>query len=409
MAAADAMRAKDGGQRTAAGGRRQERTLDAKAPEQPEALVYGRVRATARQRIGRRARLVALALALGGATVALGLWVHDRLTHVYIEDARISADVVSISSRVSGWVTTLHVAEGDAIRAGDALVTIDDREARLLLAELNARLAAIDAERARLAAQRQMIDEQTSSQYTVRQSQIDAARAALAGRQSDLELARTDFERTEALLARKVVSRQRWEEKRSAFRVAEQAYQRSRAELAAASAALIEAAAGRQQLQVIDRQVAGLGHQKEELIAQRSRQELDLKDRVIRSPLDGVVDRTFVNGAEYVTPGQRLLMVHDPHKVWVEANVKETEIRHLRPGAPARITVDAYPGEAFAGRIARIGNAATSEFALLPTPNPSGNFTKIAQRLAIRIELERNSARLRPGMMVEVNIGIDDR
>ena len=107
--------------------------------------------------------------------------------------------------------------------------------------------------------------------------------------------------------------------------------------------------------------------------------------------------------------GQRLLMVHDPQKIWVAANVRETDIKHLKLGSAAGVTVDAYPDQTFRGNITRIGNAATSEFALLPTPNPSGNFTKIAQRLAIRIELETKSTLLRPGMMVEVDIGIVDR
>jgi membrane fusion protein (multidrug efflux system) len=383
--------------------------LDAKAPEQSEALPYQPAHVSRRQRIARRSRLAALVVIGIIGTAVLGTWIHDRFTHVYVDDARISADVISISSRVSGWVTQLRVGEGEAIRAGDALVTIDDRDSRLLLAELTARLASIDAERARLAAQKEMIDRQTSSQYTMRQSQVEAARAALAGRRSDLDLARTDFERARTLLERKVVSRQRWEEKRTVFRVAEQAWEQARAEVAAASAALIEAEANRQQLHVIDRQIAGLAHQKEELLARRGRQELDLRDRIIRSPLDGVVDRTFVKASEFVSAGQRLLMVHDPQRIWVDANVRETDIRHLRLGAPATVTVDAYPDLTFRGRITRIGNAATSEFALLPTPNPSGNFTKIAQRLTIRIELERNGERLSPGMMVEVTIGIDDR
>jgi membrane fusion protein (multidrug efflux system) len=101
--------------------------------------------------------------------------------------------------------------------------------------------------------------------------------------------------------------------------------------------------------------------------------------------------------------------VHNPRKIWVDANVKETDVRHLKLGSPAKISIDAYPDEVFSGTITRIGNAATSQFALLPTPNPSGNFTKIAQRLTIRVDLEKASDLLRPGMMVEVNIGIDGR
>ena len=383
--------------------------MDARTPKHARTPSYEPGPVTWRQRIAQRARL--LAIILLGVVVMAGLadWLHHRFTHVYIDDARISADVISISSRVSGWVMKLAVDEGDVVRTGDVLVTIDDRDARLVLAELAARLASIDAERARLLVQKQMIDLQTSSQYKMRESQIDAARAALAGRKSDLDLARSDFERTGKLLERKVVARQRWEEKRTAFRVAEQAFEQARAVVSAAGASLIEAAASRQQVLVIDRQIAGLGHQKEELQAQHARLELDLRDRVIRSPLDGVVDRTFVKASEFVSAGQRLLMVHDPQLIWVDANVKETDIRHVRPGATAKVSVDAYPDTVFEGKITRIGNAATSQFALLPTPNPSGNFTKIAQRLTLRIELDEKSALLRPGMMVEVNIVIDDR
>jgi membrane fusion protein (multidrug efflux system) len=121
-------------------------------------------------------------------------------------------------------------------------------------------------------------------------------------------------------------------------------------------------------------------------------------------PFDGVVGRVFVDEGEYVTPGQRLVLVHDPARVRIEANVKETDIRHFRPGAPVRVRVDAYPSRVFEGRVERVGAAATSEFALLPSPNPSGNFTKITQRLPVRIALRPADADglLRPGMMVEV-------
>ena len=354
----------------------------------------------------RNAALGSLAIA---GLIALGSWIYDRFSHVYVDDARITADVISVSSRVSGWVTRISVSEGDAIKAGDVLVAIDDRDARLRLAELDARLLSLDAERARLGAEKQMVDRQTSSQYKMRSSQLQAVKAALAGRQSDLDLAKTDFERTKTLLARRVVSRQRWEERRKTFRVAEQAYQQALAEVAAAGASLIEASADREKLLVLDRQLAALTHQKTEIQAQHDRQTLDMRDRIIRSPIGGVVDKTFVNASEYVTAGQRLLMVHDPRRIWVAANVRETDVKFLTLGSTATVTVDAYPDEVFHGSIARIGNAATSEFALLPTPNPSGNFTKIAQRLAIRIELEKKSTKLRPGMMVEVDIGIVDR
>ena len=109
---------------------------------------------------------------------------------------------------------------------------------------------------------------------------------------------------------------------------------------------------------------------------------------------------------EYISPGQRLSLTHDPHSIWIEANIKETEIRKLKIGQIVDVGVDAYPDNSFAGRVITIGNTTTAEFALLPSPNPSGNFTKITQRLPVRIAIDQEEGLLRPGMMVEVNIDI---
>jgi len=116
------------------------------------------------------------------------------------------------------------------------------------------------------------------------------------------------------------------------------------------------------------------------------------------------VDETFIHAGEYVSRGQRILVTHDPNDIWIKANVKETEIRHLRIGAPVNIIVDAYPQKKFQGTISSIGNAATSQFALLPSPNPSGNFTKITQRVEVHVSIEQVDNLLKPGMMVELEI-----
>ena len=120
--------------------------------------------------------------------------------------------------------------------------------------------------------------------------------------------------------------------------------------------------------------------------------------------MDGVIDETFINAGEYVYPGQRILMLHNPEQVWIKANVKETDVRRIKVGAYVSIAVDAYPGEPIEGSITNIGNSATSQFAMLPSPNPSGNFTKITQRIEIRIELDHRGRELKPGMMVELQI-----
>lgn len=382
--------------------------LDGNSTENMTKIDY-QTATTPRSRVWRLLRNLFLGLAVIGGLAMLIDWAYKRYTNVYIDDARITADIISVSSRVSGWVTKLHVSEGDRVEAKQTLVSIDTRDAKLQLSELDSRLRAISSEQSRAITEKTMIDRQTRSAQSVRRSQVQAAKAALAGRRSDLDLTRTDFERTKKLLNRRVVSRQRWEERRNAFRKAEQAFQQAQAEVAAAKAALIQAAADREQLLVLDRKISMLAHREAEVSAQRERQLLNLRDRIITSPVDGVVDKTFVNPSEFVLAGQRLLMVHDPKKIWVSANVKETDLRHIKIGSVVTVGVDAYPDKSFEGRISKIGNAATSEFALLPTPNPSGNFTKIVQRIRIRVNLDNKEQLLRPGMMVEINVGIDGR
>jgi len=107
-----------------------------------------------------------------------------------------------------------------------------------------------------------------------------------------------------------------------------------------------------------------------------------------------------------VAAGQRILLLHNPDEVWVEANIKETQVGKLKIGQTVRVSVDAYPSETFVGRVARIGSATTARFALLPTPNPSGNFTKITQRVPVKIDIVQMPKPLTPGMMVEVEIDI---
>ena len=128
----------------------------------------------------------------------------------------------------------------------------------------------------------------------------------------------------------------------------------------------------------------------------------------ITSNMDGVVGRTLVNEGEVVSKGQRLLVLHSPDKIWVETNIRETDISRLKLGQLVKIEVDAYPDEQFEGTISRIGNAATSQFAILPKLNEAGSFTKVTQRLRVRIEIAQRQRMLRPGMMVEVFINAND-
>lgn len=376
-------------------------------------------------------RYVILLLVLGVG----GYWgfqeVRSRFTHVYEYDARIAGSLITVSSRVAGWVTEMNISEGDDIGKGQIIVRIDARESGLLTEQLVARVQGVDAERQRLIAEKGLVDKQTKSRYRTQKSVLGTAQAEVSSLKPQLQLARSELNRTKSLFQKKIISRKQNDEAVAREQQLAGEYRTAVAEVQSARAKLLEAEADRARLNVLDGEVAKLKYEEGWLRAQLQQQKLDYADRSIRAPVIGVVDKTFVEVGEYVTPGQRLALVHNPNTIWIEANVKETEVRKLRIGQEVDVAVDAYPGEGsidrvlsmvgiespdngnteqeFVGHVIAIGNSTTAEFALLPSPNPSGNFTKITQRLPVRIAIDQKDRQLRPGMMVEINIDIREK
>ncbi len=361
------------------------------------------------QRRNGRGKLI-LVLIAGVALIAWGAqWLYYRYTHVYTDDARIDGEVITISGRTAGWLTEMNVIEGDAVTQGQVLARVDARDSLMRREVLRSKLESIESQRAVVRAQTGKVDQETLGKLQSDTNRLVAAEAEVASLDAQLRQARFDYERARELTEQKWMSQQAMERARTALRQTEEQHNKAVAEVAAARGMLAVAGGSRKQLQVLASQIEVLARQADEIRAEIKRQEVDIADRTIVSPADGRIVMTFVRKGEHVSVGQRILMFHDPTRIWVEANIKETDIGLLEPGMKARIRVDAYPDRDFEGTVHRIGRAATSKFALLPDPNPSGNFTKITQRLPVRILLDETDARLRPGMMVEVDIGVRNR
>jgi membrane fusion protein (multidrug efflux system) len=353
------------------------------------------------------ARRNTLILALGLACIAaFAWWIHQRWTHVYTEDARVATHMIEVSTRASGQVETFAVGQGSRLGAGALIAQIDDRAAKLALEELEATQQALDSQRERIAVQIDMVDRETGGKLRAARSQYDAAIASRGSAQSDLEFKKGEWDRAESLLKRQIISRQQWENARNAWQQSEQMFQRASAEAESARAMVAEAEASQSQIQVLTSELRALEHEGERISASVARQKVAIGELRVSATVGGVVDQTFVHAGEYVVPGQRLLLMHDPADIWIDANIKETEIRHLQPGDGVAIRVDAYPDQKFRGEVKLIGNAATSQFSLLPSSGASGNFTKVTQRLPVRISIAQSGELLRPGMMVEVAIEI---
>jgi len=347
---------------------------------------------------------LALAACLG-LVVGLGVWIALRWHHITENDAKVMADMITISSRVDGWVSARPVTDGDAVAQGAALVTIDQREAKLAVEELRAKERSLRLDAERLQAQLAVTQGASTSEVEAAKARLATAEADRHAQEAELERVKLDYDRNKRLVAGEVISRQAWDVSRTTTKQLEDKLAAAKGQVETARANLANAQAKLGDVAVLRKQIEQCAADTAQVQAQIRRKEVELDDRVVRSPVNGVVDQKFVEPGEYVIPGQRLVLLHDPKAVWIEVHLKETKLAALRPGQPVAISVDAYPDRLFTGRVERIGNATTSQFALLPSPNPSGNFTKITQRVPVRIQVDQPTDNpLRPGMMVEVDI-----
>ena len=336
--------------------------------------------------------------------VTLGWWAYERSHTVAISDARIASNVIVISSNRSGWITEFTVGGGDHILAGDLLVQIDDRAAKLAMKEIDIQILTKQAEIERAGSERAMVSEEQASRLATQKAVLESARANANKADAALQLAQSNFERSSKLLKKQLVSKRQWEEDELELSRALENQQQAKSELLQESSELRKAKAQMMSVELLERKIAIMEQDLERLRVKREQFALDVEDRQIRSPINAVIDKTFGHTGEFISPGRRLVMLHDPSDIWINANIKETELRHVKPGMTAEVSIDAYPDQSFQATVKSIDSATTSEFALLPNPNPSGNFTKVTQRLRIKLAIEQQQELFKPGMMVEVAI-----
>jgi membrane fusion protein, multidrug efflux system len=287
-----------------------------------------------------------LALLLVIAAAAGGWYWYANLRDVLSsDDAFIDADSISLSSKMLGRVVTLAADEGDRVKRGQLLVQLDDAELK--------------------------------AQQVMAQATISAARKNTELARVNLERARADFSRYDQLNRQKMTTQELFDHSRSAFESA----------TVQLDIALAQVETAKAQLQVVDSQ---------------------LRNTRIEAPIDGLVTKRWISTGEIVQPGQAILSLHDAGNMWVTAFIEETKLNQIRIGAEVNICVDSQPGRIFSGVVRQTGSATASKFSLIPPNNASGNFTKITQRVPIRIGILRGDGReaLLPGMSVIVSIKV---
>jgi membrane fusion protein, multidrug efflux system len=332
------------------------------------------------------AGIAGLLAALGAAGYYGTYWWTTGRFLVWTDDAYVGAYTTTLAAKISGYVASVAVEDNVAVKTGDVIATIDEGDYQL----------AVETARDKVATQQATI-ERITNQIAAQVAAVDQAKAQLSAAKAGATRAQLELARQQALASHDFASRQTLEQSVANNEQAIAAVQSAQASLQSA-AATVDVLKGQR-----EEAVRTLKEQETAL----AKAERDLSFAVIRAPFDGVIGNRGVHTGDYVQPGQRLASLVPLDAIYIDANFKETQLAKLRPGQPVSITVDALPDRVFAGRVTSFAPASGSVFSLLPPDNATGNFTKIVQRVPVRVRVPAEVARegvLRPGMSVVVTV-----
>lgn len=357
-----------------------------------------------------------LVLLLAGAVIVTvtrdwNAWEGGRVEQI-TDDAYVRGDLTPLSTKVAGIVKRVNVSDYQKVRAGELLVELEDDDYQ---AQLGQASAAVEAGKAAIDNNRKQRDledakiEKALEGIDLAKSQIAAAEAGINAVHADVVRTGDERARQEALLANQATTQQHVE-----MAVADQ--QRFAAQAASREADLAEAKTGLRSneigVETERRSKAVLGSQERQLVADLHAKEAALTGAQVNlgytkicAPADGTVGERQVRPGQLVSPGTQVLPFVADTK-WVLANYRETQLTHMKVGDPAEIRVDEYPGQTFRGKVQEIAPASGSQFSLLPPDNATGNFTKVVQRIPVKIALDdaTRAATLRPGLSVVATV-----
>jgi membrane fusion protein (multidrug efflux system) len=338
---------------------------------------------------GKGLKIKAVAVVAALAAVGFGYhWWSEGRFHQETDDAYVGADITVIAPKVPGYIAEVAITDNQQVRAGDVLLRLDDRDYR---AAVNKAEGAVAAARATLA----NLDATAQLQLAV----IAQARAGVDASNAESKRASDDQKRYRSLSASAAVSIQSSQKADADYLQALANGKKTQAQLSAAQRELEVIGTRKQQA------AAALAQAKAELdIA-----TLNLEYTVLRAPIDGTIGNRRARTGAFVMSGNQLLSVVPARGLWVDANFKEDQVAHFKPGQRASIKADVLPGKEFHGTVVSLAPATGAQFSVLPAENATGNFTKIVQRIPVRIALDNADAKfgtLRPGLSVIASVDL---
>ncbi len=336
---------------------------------------------------GRYIRFAVLAAALATAAFYGNEYWQVGRFQIVTDDAYVQADIALIGTKLAGYVNDLPFPDNSAIKTGDVILRLDSSDYELALATAKARVETQDAMLAT-----------NAQQILAQQTQVKASEGQLASAQVGEQTATITQARASELLKSKVGNQQTMDTTTGALRAAKASVDVATANLASAKA----------QIGILNAQANAAQKQLGELNIAVTKAQNDLASTEIKAPFDGIIANRAVEPGQFVGVGSRLMALVPVQNSYITANFKETQLSEIHPGQKAQIIVDAFKNEKFEGVVESIAPASGAEFSLLPPENATGNFTKITQRIPVKITLPPELAtKLRPGL--SVNVSIDSR
>lgn len=364
-------------------------------------------------------RAVTVPIVVLGIAVGLFLFIRDHWSSnestaevQKTDDAYVRADQTPLSTRISGTVRRVTVGDYQAVKAGQLLVELDDADYRAILKEAEAAVRGAKAEYAGNQDAKRAADASiTAAESGIEQAQaaVAAARAGINATQANVSQAEAEFVRQQALLSNRAATKQQFEIAEAAKLSVVAGLQAHQADLAKAQAAVSSAqaalAGAKQQRSALNSKDAGLLAQIDAKKAAIAVANVNLGYTKIFAPADGSVGEFHVHPGQLVGAGVQVVNLVQSG-TWIQANYRETQLGRVRPGDRADVRIDALPSSSFHGHVLDIAPASGSQFALLPPDNATGNYTKVVQRVPVKIVLDQASevTALRPGFSAEVAI-----
>jgi membrane fusion protein (multidrug efflux system) len=321
-------------------------------------------------------RYVPLILVIAAVMVGAGFWYKEYARYLSTDDAHVDTDMVSVSSKILGRISHLYVDEGDVVKQGQLVAELDSTD---LLSQRNQALA---------------MKNQASASVLQAEAKYKFDRVSINILNVNLERAREDLDRAKAQFSGGVITQEQFDHFKKA-------YEAVNAQLEAAN----------NQLNVSRALIASAESTVEYAAAQVQVTETQLRNTRLTAPFDGVVGKRWLLPGDITQPGQAILTLTDSRNLWVSVFIEETKVTRIHVGQPVRFTLDAVPGVVFTGKVTSIGANTAGQFSLIPASNASGNFTKVTQRVPIKVSIEGTENQTDPksynllsGMSVSVKI-----